>query len=271
MFILDVSRRTAHHVKYSPSARLTIQPVIGSGRAPAMNGVAPRVSEEALGPRTIEGIAAEGQRFTTMLAPGSERTEEIWTSPGLWLTLRRTIHDPRDGDTVFELTHINLDEPDADLFRPPAGYRVVSAPAVFDLEFGTTPSEAPDGERVYKIGNGVSPPAVISRGEPRYTDEARAKGISGSVVVECVVGVDGIPRDIRVIQSLDPGLDQNAIEAISQWRFRPRQLNGKPVAVRATIQTSFRLGGPPPGTLPTFKGGTPPGSRGEQFPRTSRP
>ena len=70
-------------------------------------------------------------------------------------------------------------------------------------------------------------------------------GISGTVVTELIVGTDGIPRDIRVVQSLDPGLDRNTVEAISEWRFRPGQLNGKAVPVRARVSTTFRQGLPP--------------------------
>ena len=273
MYILDVERKTAHRVRYSPSSRLTMQPIIGPGRAPAVNGVVPRVTEEALGSRVIEGIPADGQRFTTAIPPDATRTEEIWTSPGLWLTIRRNIGDPRDGDTVYELTNIHLDEPDPALFQPPVGYRVVNAAAAFDLEFGAAPVEtAPGPDGVYRVGNGVSPPTRISGRQPEGTKDAGRVGISGIVITELVVGADGVPRDIRVVQSLDPGLDRNTVEAISDWRFRPAQLNGRPVPVRATVQTSFKVGiGPPPGPLPRLVSPPPGDSRAKDFPKTSRP
>ncbi len=56
-----------------------------------------------------------------------------------------------------------------------------------------------------------------------------------------VIDEKGIPQDIIVTRSLDPGLDQKAIEAVRQWRFRPATKNGRPVSVRATIEVNFRL------------------------------
>jgi outer membrane biosynthesis protein TonB len=44
-----------------------------------------------------------------------------------------------------------------------------------------------------------------------------------------------------VTKSLDPGLDQMAIEAVSQWRFRPGQKGGAPVPVMASVEVNFRI------------------------------
>ncbi len=56
-----------------------------------------------------------------------------------------------------------------------------------------------------------------------------------------VIDEKGIPQDIIVTRSLEPGLDQKAIEAVRQWRFRPATKNGRPVSVRANIEVNFRL------------------------------
>jgi len=61
------------------------------------------------------------------------------------------------------------------------------------------------------------------------------------VVLTLVIGADGKPRDVRVRSSLDPGLDQKAIEAVQQWQFAPGTKNGEPVAVTSTVEVSFRL------------------------------
>jgi periplasmic protein TonB len=47
--------------------------------------------------------------------------------------------------------------------------------------------------------------------------------------------------NIRVMRSLDPALDEQAIEAVRQWKFRPGQKDGMPVTVAATIEVNFRL------------------------------
>jgi TonB family protein len=58
-----------------------------------------------------------------------------------------------------------------------------------------------------------------------------------------VVTVDGTVTDVRIVRSLDGrlGLDEEAVKAARQWRFRPGLLNGQPVAVRITIELSFSI------------------------------
>jgi len=60
-------------------------------------------------------------------------------------------------------------------------------------------------------------------------------------VVRLFVGEDGIPQNLSVVTPLGLGLDETAIEAVSQWRFRPTLVNGLPVRVRATVEVNFRL------------------------------
>jgi len=61
------------------------------------------------------------------------------------------------------------------------------------------------------------------------------------VTLEVVITTTGYAENIRVIKSLDPGLDQNAITAVSNWQFKPGTKDGQPVAVYATIQLNFHL------------------------------
>jgi periplasmic protein TonB len=88
---------------------------------------------------------------------------------------------------------------------------------------------------------GVTSPRVIFDPEPEYSDEARKLRTQGSVVLWLVVGADGHPRNIRVQHSLGLGLDEKAMAAVSQWRFEPAHLDGKPVPVMINVEVSFRL------------------------------
>ncbi|MFN7925110.1 MAG: TonB family protein [Bryobacteraceae bacterium] len=97
------------------------------------------------------------------------------------------------------------------------------------------------GGGVYRIGGGVSAPQLISKVEPEYSEEARKAKFQGTVVLQIVVDENGKPRDMRVIRPLGLGLDEKAIEAVTKWKFRPGMLNGKSVAVSATIEVNFRL------------------------------
>jgi TonB family protein len=116
---------------------------------------------------------------------------------------------------------------------------------------GETQAQIPAGERpriveplppgVYRVGNGVTPPAVLEKTEPTYTPEARAAKISGSVLLGVVVGTDGKAQQMKVLRSLDPGLDQKAMETVGNWTFKPGMKDGKPVMVQAQIEVNFRL------------------------------
>ena len=96
---------------------------------------------------------------------------------------------------------------------------------------------------IYRPGNGVSLPIVVKEVKPVYTAAAMQAKIQGTVWVECVVNETGDISDVRVTRSLDTeyGLDEEAVRAASQWKFKPGQKDGKPVAVRITIELTFTL------------------------------
>ena len=84
-------------------------------------------------------------------------------------------------------------------------------------------------------------PRVKHRVEPKYTDAAREAKISGVVLLSLVIDAEGVPDKIRVIRPLGYGLDEKAIEALSQWRFQPATNDGKPVPTSANVEINFRL------------------------------
>jgi len=94
---------------------------------------------------------------------------------------------------------------------------------------------------VYKPGNGVTAPVLVAEAKPRYTAAAREARIQGTVTLECVILPDGSIGDVRVAKSLEPGLDQEAIKATRQWRFKPGTKDGKPVPVQVSIELTFSL------------------------------
>jgi len=111
---------------------------------------------------------------------------------------------------------------------------------------GIGPSEGPgvgDGPQgIFPAGKqGVTVPQVVFNPEPSFSDEARKAKAQGIVMLLVVVGKDGHTYDIRVGQSLGLGLDEKAIEAVKNWRFRPGTLNGQAVATQIAVQVDFRL------------------------------
>src|ERR1035437_3963187 len=97
------------------------------------------------------------------------------------------------------------------------------------------------GGGVYGVGGGYVQPVAIYHPDPEYSDEARKAHLQGIVVLECVVDENGRPQGFKVSRSLGLGLDEEAIKAVSKWRFKPGLKNGKPVAVTAQVYVGFHL------------------------------
>ncbi|HEV2396713.1 MAG TPA: energy transducer TonB [Candidatus Sulfotelmatobacter sp.] len=97
------------------------------------------------------------------------------------------------------------------------------------------------GGGAYKVGGGVTAPRVIYAPEPEFSEEARKTKHQGTAVLWLIVGTDGRPRDISVLQSLGMGLDEKAIEALRHWRFEPGHKDGIPVAVQVNVEVNFHL------------------------------
>lgn len=89
----------------------------------------------SLGSKDMEGVRANGERTTWTIEAGkigNEKpiniTRERWTSPDLMLTLFSRDFDPRAGESTYQLRNLKRGEPDANLFKVPAGYTVREAP-----------------------------------------------------------------------------------------------------------------------------------------------
>ena len=101
--------------------------------------------------------------------------------------------------------------------------------------------QTPLPEGVYRIGNGVTSPSVVSKFDPEYAEEARIAKMSGTVKLPAVVGVDGKARDVHVVKSVGLGPDEKAVEAVSTWRFNPGLKDGMQVPVMVEVEVNFRL------------------------------
>jgi protein TonB len=101
------------------------------------------------------------------------------------------------------------------------------------------------GGGAYQIGNGVTTPVLIREVKPNYTGDAMRAKLQGVVEMEAIVLPDGTvdPNHIKITRSLDAtfGLDQQAIIAVKQWRFRPGTFKGQPVPVIVNVELTFTL------------------------------
>ncbi|HTB97960.1 MAG TPA: energy transducer TonB [Terracidiphilus sp.] len=97
-------------------------------------------------------------------------------------------------------------------------------------------------QQVYRIGGGVTPPVPTFTPEAHYSREAREDKINGVCLVSIIIDTNGRPQQIRVVRPLGHGLDEQAIAAVKQYRFKPAMRDGKiPVPVAIAIEVNFRL------------------------------
>jgi TonB family protein len=139
--------------------------------------------------------------------------------------------------------------------RAPDGWQLVSHHGFFVPPFppgagsgigpgagaGAAPAATPSG--AFRLGPGITPPRPVAQPRPAYTAEAMREKIEGSVLVECVVEIDGTVSHPRIMRSVDPlhGLDAQAVKTVLQWQFEPGRRAGQAVAVLVTVELTFTL------------------------------
>jgi TonB family protein len=106
------------------------------------------------------------------------------------------------------------------------------------------------GENTLTDSNSASPhlghvvgttkaPVPLTQPKATYTDEAWRARITGTCLVSLIVDRQGMPQNPRITESLDPGLDQNALYAASRYRFKPAMRDGEPVPVMVNVKVIF--------------------------------
>ncbi len=97
------------------------------------------------------------------------------------------------------------------------------------------------GGGIYHPGGGVSNPVLIYAPDPEFSDEARRAKYQGVCVVGLIVDAQGNPQRVRIVRPLGMGLDEKAMEAVRQYKFKPAIFNGRPVPVEINIEVNFRI------------------------------
>lgn len=87
----------------------------------------------------------------------------------------------------------------------------------------------------------ITNPVLLFKVEPEFSEEARKAKHQGVVILSAEVDTNGRLRNVRVLSGLGLGLDEKAIAAVAQWRFRPGYRDGRPVVAVATIEVNFHL------------------------------
>ncbi len=97
------------------------------------------------------------------------------------------------------------------------------------------------GGGLRRIGGGVSAPVVLFAPEPEFSEEARKAKVAGNVLVYLQVDTNGRPTHVRVLRGIGLGLDEKAMEAVRQYKFKPAMENGHPVSVEMNVEVNFQI------------------------------
>jgi len=97
------------------------------------------------------------------------------------------------------------------------------------------------GGGLYQVGGGVAAPKVIYAVDPEFSDEARRAKFQGMCVVTLIVDTQGNPQRVQVVGHLGMGLDERAVAAVKQYKFKPATLQGRPVPVEINVEVIFRI------------------------------
>jgi TonB family protein len=148
---------------------------------------------------------------------------------------------------VLETLHPSLDDESVRVVKQwtfnPGTKDGQAVPVLVEVEMSFTLGRGPrlGSADVFKQGPGITLPKAVHNPNPTYTSEARAAGIQGTVLLDCVVLDDGTVGDVRVSTSLDKGLDAEAMRTLRQWRFTPGEKDGRQVPVQVSVEMTFTL------------------------------
>jgi protein TonB len=92
------------------------------------------------------------------------------------------------------------------------------------------------------ISAGVAVGMLLQKTTPTYPPIAKAARVSGTVVLQATISKTGTIENLHVISG-PAMLQQAALDAVKQWRYKPYQLNNEPVEVETTVNVIFTLGG----------------------------
>ena len=218
------------------SCRITIFPAAMVTKAAPITG---KTAKEDLGSKVIDGLTVTGTRITQTFLPNAldaSQTDdkidvdasiiEVWRSDELKADLSELRKYPHDEVQDVHLAITSREEPDPKIFSIPTGFTIR------------------DDRALRRIGGDVSAPVLIYSVAPEFAEQAKKAKTGGDVLVNLVVGQNGIPTNVRIVRGIGYGLDEKAIEAVRKYRFKPAMEHGQPVPVEINIQVNFQIFSP---------------------------
>lgn len=92
-----------------------------------------------------------------------------------------------------------------------------------------------------EVGGNIKPPRKVRDVRPRFKQAWKDAGLEGTVLMQATIGIDGHVKSVEVVSPLNQEMDEEAMAAVSQWRFTPTYLNCDAVDVRMFVTVAFKL------------------------------
>ena len=218
-----IARQTKMHAPPVPNSKSVPDPNPNAPNSPVKQ-------VDDLGTKLLKNLTLRGTRQSR----SATDFDEYWYSPDLSIFMSRKHKDPVWEQTVSVAEFDRL-EPEPSNFAIPADYKIVEVAETEPL----IPS--PNSAGIYHVGNGVLGPKLIYAPDPKFSPEALKAKYQGVAVVSLIVDAQGKPQRVQVVRHLGMGLDEQAIAAVTQYKFQPGTLHGKPVPVEVNIEVNFRV------------------------------
>jgi TonB family protein len=183
--------------------------------------------------RAVEGLTVSDFEITEDGVPQTIQFCEFKAAEGVYVLG----YYPRsaNADGQFRKIYVAVKTATSARVESREGYRIVK-PLVGVAAIRGTPDPPASLAMPYD-----KPPALVFKKEPDYSDEARKAKYQGVVLLDVQIDAAGNVRTPKVVRSLGLGLDEKAMEAVKQWRFRPAMKGDHPVAAEIVVEVSFRL------------------------------
>jgi TonB family protein len=208
-----------NHLSYDSQGNL-----LGSAEQDCPNATQLKVSKVEIKKNTL---VLRGPRVVGSQEPGDEIQIDIELDPA-------QINEPAVMGILEKVFLTTKDIPKKEDIPGPV-LKVRPAP-------GNTPGTSQSTEKIEKVEEGVTPPVAIYSPDPLYPDQAqKKKKREGDVILWVVIDEQGHPSQIKVARCIGAGLDEAAVQAVSQWKFKPARRNGQPVSVSINIDITFHL------------------------------
>jgi TonB family protein len=116
----------------------------------------------------------------------------------------------------------------------PTAVAAVPAPAL-----PASPTPVAEGQLV-EMGPGVTPPRKIGGPSAAYPERARRQKLEGTVAISLIIDENGLPHDLKVVESAGAVLDAAVLDAVKHWRFEPARQDGVRVKIRWLVRQTYQ-------------------------------